>query len=102
MDFIFMLTMNDATVADALTLVEIARPIGLKHIGFKDVGVEPEVLAQLTAAIRDAGASVWMEVVSTTREEELTSLRMARQLEVDAVMGGVARRGATPARGVGA
>ena len=89
MDFIFMLTMNDATVADALKLVEIARPIGLKHIGFKDVGVEPEVLAQLTAAIRDAGASVWMEVVSTTREEELKSLRLARQLEVDAVMGGV-------------
>ena len=89
MNFIFMLTMNDATVANALELVEIARPIGLKHIGFKDVGVGPDVLAQLAAAIRDAGASVWMEVVSTGREEELESVRTARELEVDAVMGGV-------------
>jgi hypothetical protein len=84
-----MLTVNDATVANALELVEIARPIGLKHIGFKDIGVEPEVLAQLTAAIRETGASVWMEVVSTTREDELKSICTARELEVDAVMGGV-------------
>ena len=89
MDFIFMLTMNDATVANALKLVEIARPIGLKHIGFKDVGVEPKILARMTAAIRDAGASVWMEVVSTTHEDEINSVRIARELEVDAVMGGV-------------
>ena len=33
-----MLTRNDATVENALDFVEIARPLGLKHIGFKDVG----------------------------------------------------------------
>ncbi len=40
MNFIFMLTRNDATVENALDLVEVARPLGLKHIGFKDVGAE--------------------------------------------------------------
>ena len=90
MDFIFMLTRNDQTVADALDLVETVRPLGLSHIGFKDIGVDHDVLVRLTAAIRAAGAKVWMEVVSTTREGELQSLRIARDLGVDAVMGGTA------------
>ena len=41
MDFVFMLTRNDATVENALDLVEVARPLALRHIGFKDVGAEP-------------------------------------------------------------
>ncbi len=89
MDFVFMLTRNDATVGNALDLVEVARPVGLRHIGFKDVGAEPSLLIRLTAAIRQAGASVWMEVVSTSREDELRSIALARALGVDWLMGGV-------------
>jgi hypothetical protein len=89
MDFVFMLTRNDATVENALDLIEIARPLGLKHIGFKDVGAEASLLQSLTAAIRAAGASPWMEVVSTTREAELRSIALARDLGVDLLMGGV-------------
>jgi hypothetical protein len=89
MDFVFMLTRNDATVENALDLIQVARRLALKHIGFKDVGAEPSLLKRLTAAIRDAGASVWMEVVSTTREDELRSIALARDLGVDWLMGGV-------------
>jgi hypothetical protein len=89
MDFVFMLTRNDATVENALDLVEIARPLGLRHIGFKDVGAEASMLKRLTAAIRAVGASPWMEVVSTTREAELKSIALARDLGVDLLMGGV-------------
>ena len=39
-----MLTRNDATVENALDLVEVARPLALRHIGFKDVGAEPWLL----------------------------------------------------------
>ena len=46
-----MLTRNDATVASALALVEIARPLGHRHIGFKDVG-DASKLQDLAAAIR--------------------------------------------------
>jgi hypothetical protein len=89
MDFVFRLTRNDATVENALDLIEIARPLGVKHIGFKDVGADAPLLQRLTAAIRAAGASPWMEVVSTTREAELRSIALARDLGVDLLMGGV-------------
>jgi hypothetical protein len=89
MDFVFMLTRNDATVADALALVEIARPLGVRHIGFKDVGADPSMLQSLTSAIREAGASPWMEIVSTTREAELRGVELGRDLGVDRLLGGV-------------
>src|SRR5271165_5783269 len=89
MDFIFMLTRDDATVANALEIVEAVRPLGMKHIGFKDVGAEPATLRRLAAAIREAGASVWMEIVSTSREDELRSIALGRDLGVDFLMGGV-------------
>src|SRR5271165_4892362 len=76
MDFVFMLTRNDATVANALELVEGARQLGISHIGFKDVGAEASQLKRLTEAIRAAGAAAWMEVVSTSREEELRSIAL--------------------------
>ncbi|HZZ24242.1 MAG TPA: hypothetical protein VFE60_17390 [Roseiarcus sp.] len=89
MDFVFMLTRNGATVADALALVEIARPLRLRHIGFKDVGADASMLQSLTAATREAGASPWMEIVSTTREAELRGVALGRDLGVDWLLGGV-------------
>jgi hypothetical protein len=47
------------------------------------------MLSRLTAAIRAAGASPWMEVVATTREAELRSVTLGRDLGVDLLMGGV-------------
>ena len=84
-----MLTRNDATVENALDLVEIARPLGLKHIGFKDVGADAAMLRRLTAAVREAGASPWMEIVATTRELELRGVKLGRDLGVEMLMGGV-------------
>ncbi len=89
MDFIFMLTRDDATVANALDLVQAVRPLELGHIGFKDIGADAETLRRLVSAIRDAGASVWMEIVSTSREDELRSIALGRDLGVDFLMGGV-------------
>lgn len=88
MDFIFMLTRRDRTVEDCLELVEQIRPLGLKHVGFKDVGVSRDVLERLTGAIREAGAVTYMEVVSTTREDCLRSAQVARDLGVDKLLGG--------------
>ena len=68
MDFIFMLTRDDATVANALDLVQAVRPLGLGHIGFKDMGADARDAARRSrGAIRDAGAEVWMEVVAVDR-----------------------------------
>ena len=43
MDFVFMLTRSDQTVTDCLEVLDDIRPLGLTHIGFKDVGVSPDV-----------------------------------------------------------
>ena len=88
MDFIFMLTRQDRTIADCLDLFRLVRPLGLKHVGFKDVGVSPTVLASLHEAIRASGATSYMEVVSTTPETCLASARIAVDLGVDCLLGG--------------
>lgn len=88
MDFIFMLTRDDRTVDDCVNLVEMIRPVGLRHIGFKDVGAAPATLKALAAAIHGAGATSYMEVVSTTPEACLRSAVMARELGVRRLLGG--------------
>src|SRR4051812_32168296 len=88
MEFIFMLTRDDRTVEDALDLLDLVRPAGLKHIGFKDIGASPQVLGRLADAIHDAGATSYMEVVSTSPDSCLASARLARELGVDRLLGG--------------
>ena len=41
MDFVFMLTRSDRTVANWREVLDEIRPVGLKHVGFKDVGIAP-------------------------------------------------------------
>ena len=88
MDFIFMLTHNDRTVADSLELLDLIRPLGIKHVGFKDIGVSQDVLAKVTEAIRAAGGTSYLELVSTTADECLRSARIGRELGVDRLLGG--------------
>jgi hypothetical protein len=88
MDFIFMLTRQDRTISDCLELFALIRPLRLRHVGFKDVGVDAATLAALAAAIRDSGAMTYMEVVSTTPEACLHSARVAATLGIDMLLGG--------------
>jgi hypothetical protein len=88
MDFVFMLTRSDQTVSDCLEVLDEIRPLGLTHIGFKDVGVPLEVLAELARRIKDAGATSYMEVVSTSTEACLRSARVAREIGIDRLLGG--------------
>lgn len=86
--FIFMLTHHDATVADALDVYDALRDTGLRHVGFKDIGVTPETLTELTRRMHADGRTVYLEVVSITAEDELRSIQAAREIGVDVVMGG--------------
>jgi hypothetical protein len=87
-EFIFMLTHDDVTVADAPDVLAGLRESGLRYVGFKDVGPPPAVLTEVTAAAHEAGMEVMLEVVSTAVEDELRSLRAARDIGVDWVLGG--------------
>lgn len=88
MDFIFMLTRHDQTVEDCLAVMDAIGPVGLRHVGFKDVGVAPATLGRLHAAIKATGARSYLEIVSTSRESALESARVAAELGVDCVLGG--------------
>jgi len=88
MDFVFMLTRADQTVPDCLEVLDHIRPLGLKHIGFKDVGVPPAVLGELAKRIKASGATTYMEVVSTSPEAALRSARVARDIGIDRLLGG--------------
>ena len=52
MDFIFMLTQHDRTVPDCLGVFENIADLGLRHVGFKDVGATPETLKELNRRIK--------------------------------------------------
>ncbi len=83
-----MLTRNDRTVDDADELVGPIIECGVRHIGFKDIGVPHEVMRSVVAKIRSAGAISYLEVVSTTPDAVLTSLTTGRDLGVDRILGG--------------
>jgi hypothetical protein len=88
MDFIFMLTRNDRTIEDAASLVDAACELGVRHIGFKDVGVPFTTMRDVADGIRRRGGVSYLEVVSTTFDAVVRSLEVARTLDVDRVLGG--------------
>jgi hypothetical protein len=88
MDFIFMLTRNDRTIEDADCVVDAACDLGVRHIGFKDVGVPQETMQELVSKIHCRGGVCYLEVVSTTSEDVLRSLAVGRTLGFDRILGG--------------
>jgi thiamine monophosphate synthase len=88
MDFIFMLTRNDRTVDDADELIESILSYGVRHIGFKDVGVQRATMQGLVRKIAAAGATSYLEVVSTTPDSVVRSLEAGRAIGVDRILGG--------------
>ncbi|HYZ66657.1 MAG TPA: 1-(5-phosphoribosyl)-5-((5-phosphoribosylamino)methylideneamino)imidazole-4-carboxamide isomerase [Mycobacterium sp.] len=87
-EFVFMLTHGDRTVENAADIVPQLADTGLRYIGFKDVGADASRQRELTSLAHDAGFEVMLEVVSTTKEDELSSLRAAAVARVDWVLGG--------------
>ena len=87
-DFIFMLTRDDLTIADARDRLPEVLAAGVSHIGFKDVGLPIAELRGLAADIRAAGATLYLEMVSLDAESEAAGARAAVDLSVDVLMGG--------------
>lgn len=83
-----MLTRADRTIDNALDVLDEIRPLGLRSIGFKDVGVEGDRLGELHRRIKELGATSYLEVVGTTPDACLQSARTARELGIDYLLGG--------------
>ncbi|MBB4482814.1 4-hydroxythreonine-4-phosphate dehydrogenase [Rhizobium etli] len=87
-DFIFMLTNQDRTVADAAERLNDVLAAGITHVGFKDIGLPFDDLLVLASEIKAASATLYLEVVSLDEESEQRSARAAVDLGVDVLMGG--------------
>jgi len=88
MDFIFMLTRDDRTVEDCLEVFDYIEPLGIKHIGFKDTGVDLETMKELNRRIKAAGCISYMEVVSTEPQACFNSARAAVEMGINRLLGG--------------
>jgi mannose-6-phosphate isomerase-like protein (cupin superfamily) len=86
--FIFMLTRNDRTVEDASEQLKTALSLGVRHIGFKDVGLPIDRLKVLNQVIQADGATSYLEVVSLDQESEIASAKAAAEIGVDVLLGG--------------
>jgi hypothetical protein len=87
-EFIFMLTRADRTVPDAMERLAEALVCGVRHIGFKDVGLPHAELGRLAKTIRSAGGTLYLEIVSLDAASEQASAAAAVQLGVDCLLGG--------------
>lgn len=84
-----MLTHYDQTVPEALELFERTKEYPIRHWGFKDVGLPPKDMETVVNAMKKAGKTTFLEVVSLSEEEGLRGARLAVDLGFDILMGTV-------------
>ena len=88
-ELIVMLTHHDQTVPDALELFERTKDYPITHWGFKDVGLPPEEMRTVATAMKNAGKTTFLEVVSLSEEDGLRGARLAVDVGFDILMGTV-------------
>jgi hypothetical protein len=60
----------------------------LRYVGFKDIGAGVKELQEVCARAHADGLEVMLEVVSTTKEDELRSVAASAEIGVDWLLGG--------------
>jgi hypothetical protein len=87
-EFIFMLTRDDRTIADAREVYASVAATGIRHVGCKDLGLPTDELGALLEDIRSSGHVSYLEVVSETPEATLRSAHVATEVRPDCLIGG--------------
>lgn len=87
--FILMLTYNDQTVDKAVELFEECKDTPVTHWGFKDVGLPTPKMKQLVKAMKQAGKTTFLEVVSLSKAEGLAGAKLVVEAGFDILMGTV-------------
>jgi hypothetical protein len=88
-ELIVMLTHHDLTITNALEVFERLKQLPVQHWGFKDVGLLPEQMGQVVAAMKTAGKTTYLEVVSLSEEDGLRGAKLAVEQGFDVLMGTV-------------
>jgi hypothetical protein len=86
---IVMLTHNDKTVKEALSVFESCRDLPVEFWGFKDVGLEKPDMRELAGAMKKAHKKTFLEVVTYSEEECMRGAKLAVELGFDYLMGTV-------------
>ena len=84
---IVMLTHHDQTVSNALDVFNAAKGLPVDYWGFKDVGLPRNQMLELVQAIKAAGKTAFLEVVSYTEEACMDGARLAVACGFDCLMG---------------
>ena len=88
-ELIVMLTHHDETVSDALELFDRTKDYPVTNWGFKDVGLLPKEMQSVAKAMKAAGKTTFLEVVSLSEEDGLRGARLAVDSGFDILMGTV-------------
>jgi len=72
----------------AMEQLQTALALGVRHIGFKDIGLPLDKLKALNTAIKAGGANSYLEVVSLDRDSEIASAKAAVEIGIDILLGG--------------
>jgi hypothetical protein len=88
-EFIFMLTLHDLTIPNAIEVFEEVKDSGLKFVGCKDVGLPLNKMKVLFKNMKDAGMTTFLEVVTYSEEEHFSGVKTAINVGADYLIGGM-------------
>ena len=84
---IVMLTQHDKTVKNALETFQTVKDLDVECWGFKDVGIPRAEMEELLKALKDAGKTTFLEVVTYSEEECMAGAKLAVEMGFDILMG---------------
>lgn len=88
-ELIIMLTHNDVTVSNAAKVFDSCKDLPASRWGFKDVGLSKEEMIALNRAMKEAGKTTYLEVVTYTEEGCVEGAKLAGECGFDFLTGTV-------------
>jgi hypothetical protein len=86
-NIIVMLTHDDKTVQNAIDVFKPCQDMPVSFWGFKDVGIPRHEMRKLIQALKDAGKTTFLEIVSYTKGECMVGAEVAVDFGFDYLMG---------------
>ena len=84
---IIMLTQHDKTVVNALETFNTVKDLDVEYWGFKDVGIPRDQMEELLKALKAAGKTTCLEVVTYSEEACMAGAKLAVEMGFDILMG---------------
>lgn len=86
-EIIVMLTHHDVTVQNAFEVFDACKDLPVKFWGYKNVGLPKDKMKALTAAMKAAGKTTFLEVVTYDEESCMDGAKTAVECGFDCLMG---------------